>query len=128
MWLNPHILILDEPTNYLDRDSLGALAEAIKNYGGGVVMISHNSEFTSALCKETWNVNEGILSIEGQSYSGVPEKIEQKEEETVTDAMGNVSKVKSTRKLTRKEIKAKQKRRAAAKKAGEEVSSSEDEA
>ena len=43
MWLNPHILVLDEPTNYLDRDSLGALATAIKEYGGGVVMISHNS-------------------------------------------------------------------------------------
>jgi len=43
MWLSPHILVLDEPTNYLDRDSLGALATAIKEYGGGVVMISHNS-------------------------------------------------------------------------------------
>ena len=43
MWLNPHILVLDEPTNYLDRDSLGALATAIREYGGGVVMISHNS-------------------------------------------------------------------------------------
>ena len=28
MWDQPHILILDEPTNYLDRDSLGALADA----------------------------------------------------------------------------------------------------
>lgn len=43
MWNNPHILVLDEPTNYLDRDSLGALAGAIKEYGGGVVMITHNS-------------------------------------------------------------------------------------
>lgn len=49
MWNNPHILVLDEPTNYLDRDSLGALAEAIKAYGGGVVMITHNQEFYSAL-------------------------------------------------------------------------------
>ena len=42
MWNNPHILVLDEPTNYLDRDSLGALAGAIKEYGGGIVMITHN--------------------------------------------------------------------------------------
>merc|ERR1712241_1660770 len=34
MWQNPHILILDEPTNYLDRDGLGALALAIKDFGG----------------------------------------------------------------------------------------------
>ena len=34
MWNNPHILVMDEPTNYLDRDSLGALSGAIRNYGG----------------------------------------------------------------------------------------------
>ena len=38
----------DEPTNYLDRDSLGALAGAIREYGGGVLMITHNSEFSGA--------------------------------------------------------------------------------
>merc|ERR1712195_358900 len=32
MWMEPHVLILDEPTNFLDRDSLGALATAIKSY------------------------------------------------------------------------------------------------
>ena len=41
----PHILILDEPTNYLDRDSLGALADAIERYEGGVIMITHNDAF-----------------------------------------------------------------------------------
>merc|ERR1711943_145933 len=40
MWMEPHVLILDEPTNFLDRDSLGALATAIKNYAGGVIIIS----------------------------------------------------------------------------------------
>lgn len=43
MWNNPHVLVLDEPTNYLDRESLGALAGAIKDFGGGVIMITHNS-------------------------------------------------------------------------------------
>merc|ERR1712137_1288723 len=41
MWQNPHILILDEPTNSLDRDGLGALVLAIKDYEGGVLIISH---------------------------------------------------------------------------------------
>merc|ERR1711990_1069357 len=41
MWQNPHILILDEPTNYLDREGLGALVLAIKDYKGGVLIISH---------------------------------------------------------------------------------------
>jgi len=126
MWLNPHILVLDEPTNYLDRDSLGALASAIKEFNGGVVMISHNNEFTSALCQETWNVDNGRLSIDGQ----VPEdktKIEQKDEEETTDAFGNVTKTKIKRKLTRKEIKAKQKAKKEAEKRGEYYSDSDEE-
>lgn len=57
MWCQPHVLVLDEPTNYLDRDSLGALAGAISEFNGGVIMISHHSEFTSALCREEWRVD-----------------------------------------------------------------------
>jgi elongation factor 3 len=62
---NPHILILDEPTNFLDRDSLGGLAVAIREYKGGVVMISHNEEFVSALCPEQWHINDGRLVQKG---------------------------------------------------------------
>ncbi|KAI8819303.1 P-loop containing nucleoside triphosphate hydrolase protein [Fimicolochytrium jonesii] len=112
MWNNPHMLVLDEPTNYLDRDSLGALAGAIQDYGGGVVIISHNREFTGAICPEVWNVDAGKLRIEGAKRDMPVEKIEMKEQETVTDAFGNVTKVKSKRKLTRKELKQKEKRRA----------------
>jgi elongation factor 3 len=42
MWNNPHLLVLDEPTNFLDRDSLGGLAVAIRDYKGGVVMWVHS--------------------------------------------------------------------------------------
>lgn len=45
-WQRPHLIVLDEPTNYLDRDSLGALSKAIKAFEGGVIIISHSSEFT----------------------------------------------------------------------------------
>merc|ERR1711988_1998984 len=42
-WFNPHVIILDEPTNYLDRDGLGALVRGLESYQG-VVIISHNTE------------------------------------------------------------------------------------
>lgn len=66
MWNNPHLLVLDEPTNYLDRDSLGGLAVAIREYRGGVVMISHNEEFVGALCPEQWHVADGRVVHKGQ--------------------------------------------------------------
>jgi elongation factor 3 len=65
MWNNPHLLVLDEPTNFLDRDSLGGLAVAIRDYKGGVVMISHNEEFVGALCPEQWHVAEGRVTHKG---------------------------------------------------------------
>merc|ERR1712023_621926 len=53
-WQNPHIIILDEPTNYLDRDGLGALVRGLEAYKGGVVIISHNVEFTDSVCQQKW--------------------------------------------------------------------------
>ncbi len=65
MWNNPHLLVLDEPTNFLDRDSLGGLAVAIRDFKGGVVMISHNDEFVGALCPEQWHVADGRVTHKG---------------------------------------------------------------
>ncbi|KAL1636393.1 [NU+] prion formation protein 1 [Diplodia intermedia] len=65
MWNNPHLLVLDEPTNFLDRDSMGGLAAAIRDYKGGVVMISHNEEFVGALCPEQWHVADGRVIQKG---------------------------------------------------------------
>ncbi|KAK3331371.1 P-loop containing nucleoside triphosphate hydrolase protein [Apodospora peruviana] len=67
MWNNPHLLVLDEPTNFLDRDSLGGLAVAIRDFKGGVVMISHNEEFVGALASEQWHVNDGRVTHRGQA-------------------------------------------------------------
>jgi elongation factor 3 len=61
MWNNPHILVLDEPTNFLDRDSLGGLAVAIRDFKGGVILISHNEEFVGALCSEQYHVADGRI-------------------------------------------------------------------
>jgi len=67
MWNCPHLLVLDEPTNYLDREALGALSAALNEWGGAVLMISHNKEFYSSVCKEEWNVAGGKVKIKGQS-------------------------------------------------------------
>jgi elongation factor 3 len=65
MWNCPHVIVLDEPTNYLDREALGALAQAIKGFAGGIVIISHNGEFTDAICTETWDVRDGTVFTHG---------------------------------------------------------------
>lgn len=44
---------------------MGGLAAAIRDFRGGVVMISHNEEFVGALCPEQWHVNDGRLTHRG---------------------------------------------------------------
>eukprot|EP00581_Thalassiosira_minuscula_P028945 CAMPEP_0183757706 /NCGR_PEP_ID=MMETSP0739-20130205/5942_1 /TAXON_ID=385413 /ORGANISM="Thalassiosira miniscula, Strain CCMP1093" /LENGTH=746 /DNA_ID=CAMNT_0025995207 /DNA_START=18 /DNA_END=2258 /DNA_ORIENTATION=+ len=67
MWNCPHLLVLDEPTNYLDREALGALSSALNNWGGAVLMISHNKEFYSSVCKEEWICADGKVTVQGDS-------------------------------------------------------------
>merc|ERR1712125_274253 len=108
MWQNPHILILDEPTNYLDREGLGALVLAIKDYKGGVLIISHNREFCENVATEKWIMQGGKLRIEGESVADEKEEESgNKQQETVTDGAGNVIKVEA--KLSAKELKKAQK-------------------
>jgi len=130
MWEDPHILVLDEPTNYLDRDSLGALATAIKSYEGGVLMISHNREFTDALCPETWICENGQLRREGESYVEDvkltnPDDPFTGEKKTIQDAYGNTITVKKKMNLSGSALKKYQKLKAARRKRGEEVSITE---
>jgi len=105
MWNQPHILILDEPTNYLDRESLGALAGAISEYEGGVVIISHNNEFVSTLCPEEWVMDAGHLTTKGDVgwMNRQDDKISDQPVLTeMTDALGNVSEVKQAKKALSK--------------------------
>jgi elongation factor 3 len=104
MWQNPHILVIDEPTNYLDRDALGALTEAIEKWLGGVVVISHNLEFCNRVATEKWIMDAGHLRAEGGEYVDV--KLEEKQgDDTVVDASGNVLDVKRLKTLDGKELK-----------------------
>jgi elongation factor 3 len=128
MWHHPHLLVLDEPSNYLDRDSLGALAGAIKDFGGGVVIISHNAEFVSHICSETWQVNDGKCVVSGETWNVAKEKIVAAQlAEEVTDAAGNVIKVKKAKaKRSARELKKALKDRKDKLAKGEDVSTDEE--
>jgi elongation factor 3 len=106
--------VLDEPTNYLDRESLGGLAVAIKEWGGAVIMISHNTEFVESLCPELWHIEAGKLirkgtmetkdePEDGTSFEQQAEKIAK----TVSKSSGK------KKKLSRNELKAREVRRRA---------------
>ncbi|KAJ0247006.1 ABC transporter F family member 4 [Hirschfeldia incana] len=64
----PHILLLDEPTNHLDMQSIDALADALEEFSGGVVLVSHDSRLISRVCEDDeksqiWVVEDGTVSF-----------------------------------------------------------------
>merc|ERR1712178_83798 len=107
-WQNPHIVILDEPTNYLDRDGLGALVRGLEAYQGGVVIISHNTEFTDSVCTQKWIMEKSETTGAGTSREEGEIKLdeaieEQKGPDEIYDESGNKIEVK--KKLEAKDIK-----------------------
>jgi len=56
---HPHLLVLDEPTNHLDFDTISGLTEALENFEGGILMVSHHLGLISEVAKEVWVVASG---------------------------------------------------------------------
>jgi ATP-binding cassette subfamily F protein 3 len=59
---NPHLLVLDEPSNHLDLETLDALAESINEFKGGVIFVSHDQHFLTSCCKEMYVVSNGKVN------------------------------------------------------------------
>ena len=58
----PHVLILDEPTNHLDVDSRQSLIQAINDYNGAVILISHDRHLIDACAERLWLVRDGTVA------------------------------------------------------------------
>jgi len=58
---NPHILVLDEPSNHLDIEAMDALSLALRQFQGGVLMVSHDVTMLENVCTSLWICDKGSV-------------------------------------------------------------------
>lgn len=130
----PHVVIFDEPTNFLDRESTNALSDAIKTFKGGVLVISHNDDFYNAITREKWLLENGTMTVFGDNMIEALEKERKRQEkenskklkldeaEDKFDSLGNkIEVVKESKELTRDEKKRLMKQKKDMEKAGQDT-------
>jgi len=63
-WTKPHLIAVDEPTNYLDVETVEALAKALNTFRGGIIMIEPKTDFVEKICNEKWHMEDGKVTVE----------------------------------------------------------------
>ncbi|XAR54625.1 Adenosinetriphosphatase [Bertholletia excelsa] len=84
----PHILLLDEPTNHLDMQSIDALADALDEFSGGVVLVSHDSRLISRVCDD--EERSQIWVVENGTVMTFPGNFEEYKEELLKEIRAEV--------------------------------------
>lgn len=75
----PNLLLLDEPTNHLDIASREALEDALQDYAGTVLAISHDRYFVNQVSRKVWDLNQGKLTVYHGNYDDFRAKKDQLE-------------------------------------------------
>lgn len=72
---NPHILVLDEPSNHLDIEAMDALSTALQQFEGGVLMVSHDVTMLQNVCTSLWVCDNGTVEHFGGTVAQYKRKI-----------------------------------------------------
>ncbi|MBC7406314.1 MAG: ABC-F family ATP-binding cassette domain-containing protein [Candidatus Parcubacteria bacterium] len=65
---NVDVLLLDEPTNHLDFETVEAMGQALGDFNGTVMVVSHDRTFVNLLANEIWEVRDGSVKVIQGSY------------------------------------------------------------
>merc|ERR1712032_550435 len=62
-WTKPHVICLDEPTNYMDIETVDSLGKSLATFKGAVVVITHHKMFLEEVCTEKWHIENRSLRV-----------------------------------------------------------------
>ncbi|EJK76929.1 hypothetical protein THAOC_01278 [Thalassiosira oceanica] len=87
----PHVIIMDEPTNHLDMESIDALVEAVKDFRGGLIVVSHDQHFITNTCGELWVVGEGRVTRFRGDFDDYKKETLKRTEKRVAESVKSLS-------------------------------------
>lgn len=132
VFFHPHVIIIDEPTNFLSGNTLIGFANALKQFEGGVVVVTHDKAFAEHVTTQTWSVNNGRLAVSGEDSNWMNnqedniKKLSDVPMETVQkDRFGNETEIKIKKVLSKRDEKLKLKEITKKLKNGEELDDDE---
>jgi ATP-binding cassette subfamily F protein 2 len=76
----PNLLLLDEPTNHLDLECIDTLAQAIKQYNGGVVLVSHDFRLIDQVAEQIWVCEDKTVRLWNKDIRAYKKHLTQKAE------------------------------------------------
>ena len=72
IWQKPNLILLDEPTNHLDLEMRLALNQALQDFAGSVILVSHDRHLLRSVCDDLWLVDDGRLQRFDADIDGYP--------------------------------------------------------
>jgi ATP-binding cassette subfamily F protein 3 len=97
-----NVLILDEPTNHLDVETAEALAQALKEYGGTVLFVSHARTFVNALADQIYEIRNGVVRHYPGTYEEYVNDLAERIEEEALESMADNPKANDSERLERR--------------------------
>ncbi|MDO5435905.1 MAG: ABC-F family ATP-binding cassette domain-containing protein [Clostridia bacterium] len=120
-----NILLLDEPTNHLDMDSREVLEDALKEFPGTIISISHDRYFINRFAEKIWALGSGGIAEYLGNYDDYYEKIHREQEPDGATAGMTRTAIEKERKKTREEEKRRKDHRERLKKAETDIAEAE---
>ena len=99
----PNLLLLDEPTNHLDVASREALEEALEDFPGTVLAISHDRYFINRLAKRVWELRQGRIAAYLGNYDDFKEKREERTAREAAQAGSNSPRIVKAKPVERRQ-------------------------
>jgi len=103
IWQKPNLILLDEPTNHLDLEMRLALNQALQDFDGSVILVSHDRHLLRTVCDDLWLVDDGKLQHFEGDIDAYPRWLSTRKQRPSDRASSNQARTSHSKKQKRQE-------------------------